>query len=163
MGIWTYVASIAVPVIGGMISGLSTREGVKTWYQTIRKPTWNPPKQVFPIVWTSLYAMMGVASGIVWSKGGLESHQTALVVYGSQLAVNLLWSPIFFVFHQIGGALVHMTALWGLIVANVILFWDVSDTAGALMIPYLLWVSFAWYLNFTIWNLNKKVPKESQS
>eukprot|EP00002_Diphylleia_rotans_P020135 TRINITY_DN3902_c0_g1_i1.p1 TRINITY_DN3902_c0_g1~~TRINITY_DN3902_c0_g1_i1.p1 ORF type:complete len:131 (+),score=21.94 TRINITY_DN3902_c0_g1_i1:45-437(+) len=68
MGIWTYVASIAVPVIGGMISGLSTREGVKTWYQTIRKPTWNPPKQVFPIVWTSLYAMMGVASGIVWSK-----------------------------------------------------------------------------------------------
>jgi translocator protein len=121
------------------------------WYQTLVKPDWNPPLWIFGPVWTLLYLSMAVAAWQVWRRGG-QGH--ALRLYFVQLALNAVWTPVFFGAHQIGAALLVIFSLWIAIFITQRAFWAVSRPAGILLVPYLAWVSFASFLNFTLWRLN---------
>ncbi len=121
------------------------------WYRGLRKPSWNPPDWLFPVAWSILYLMIATAGWLVWRVEGIG---TALVVWGVQLVLNAAWSMIFFGIRWLGMALAEAVLLWASILACIILFWPVSQLAAWLMVPYLVWVSFAVVLNATIWRLN---------
>lgn len=135
-------------------SGLATVEGTRTWYPTIAKPSWTPPSWLFGPVWTALYLAMGVAAWRVWRIGGFRSARAALGLFLAQLAVNGLWSPVFFAWHRIGLAVIVIGVLCLLIVATIVAFRRHDRAAALLLLPYLAWVSFASCLNFAIWRLN---------
>jgi translocator protein len=137
--------------IGG-VSGYATMGGIKVWYKTIRKPSFNPPNWLFGPVWTVLYIMMAVSAWLVWQTGGNISF--ALGLFTLQLALNFAWSFIFFRAQNIGWALVDILALWLTIAATVAVFSGISSLAAWLLLPYLAWVSFASLLNASIWRLN---------
>jgi tryptophan-rich sensory protein len=122
------------------------------WYLALNKPSWNPPPWLFAPVWTGLYLGMALAAWLVWKQG---DQPRALRRYFVQLALNALWTPVFFGAHQAGAALVVIMALWLAIVLTLRAFWAVDRLAGWLLLPYLMWVSFATFLNFTIWRLNR--------
>jgi tryptophan-rich sensory protein len=124
------------------------------WYAQLAKPSWTPPGYVFGPVWTALYATMAVAGWLVWRARDVSSVQGALVVFALQLALNGLWSGIFFGMHRPGLAFANITVLWVSILATLILFWQIRPLAGVLFVPYFLWVSFASALNYAIWQLN---------
>ena len=124
------------------------------WYAALHKPTWNPPGWIFGPVWTVLYLMMGVAAWLVWREGGWKSRLRPLGLFLGQLLLNAIWTPVFFGMHQIGLALADITLLWLSLAATLIAFWRVSRPAGLLLVPYLAWVSFAAFLNFTLWRMN---------
>ena len=124
------------------------------WYATLTKPAWNPPSSVFAPVWTVLYAAMGVAAWLVWRRSGFAGAGAALTAFGAQLVLNALWSYLFFGLHRPGVAFADIVALWVVILVVAVLFWRVDWRAGALIVPYLVWVSFATCLNFALWRLN---------
>lgn len=124
------------------------------WYMALQKPTWNPPAWIFGPVWTVLYLMMGVAAWLVWREGGWKTRQWPLGLFLIQLLLNAIWTPVFFRMHQIGLALANIALLWLLLGATLIAFWRVKIPAGLLLVPYLAWVSFASFLNFTLWRMN---------
>lgn len=134
------------------VTGMATSGTVRDWYPTIVKPSWNPPAWLFGPVWTVLYAMMAVSAWLVWRRAGWSG---ALAWFAVQLALNAVWSPLFFGLHRIDLALVDIALLWCAIGGTVVAFWKVSPLAGGLLIPYLAWVSFATVLNFTLWRLNR--------
>lgn len=121
------------------------------WYQSLAKPTWNPPSWLFGPVWTALYLMMATAAWTVWRRVGWSRE---MMLYIVQLALNAAWTPLFFGAHQIGAALLVIISLWIAIFITQRAFGAVSRPAGLLLIPYLAWVSFATVLNFTLWRLN---------
>lgn len=125
-----------------------------SFYGELAQPTWAPPSSVFGPVWTVLYAMMGIASWLVWRPAGFRANRFALTLFLVQLAVNALWSWLFFAWHQGLLALFDIALLWLLIALTILWFWRVRPLAGALLTPYLLWVSFAAALNFSVWQLN---------
>lgn len=145
------IICIAIPLATGILSALLTRNGMKT-FETLTKPALSPPGWLFPIVWTILYILMGIASYLVLSSG--NTGQNALTVYAIQLAFNFLWSIIFFNQRAYFFAFIWLIALWLLILLTTILFYQISKPAGYLMSPYLLWVTFAGYLNYAIYLLN---------
>ena len=124
------------------------------WYASITKPTWNPPNWIFGPVWTTLYIMMAVAVWLVWQRGGWKQQRKALTLYLVQWALNALWTPLFFGLQRPGLAFAGILFLLAAILATIAAFWRVKRTAAILLIPYVLWVSFAAVLNFTIWRLN---------
>ena len=124
------------------------------WYAALHKPVWNPPAWIFGPVWTVLYLMMGVAAWLVWCEGGWKTRLWPLRLFLVQLLLNAIWTPLFFGMHQIGLALVDIALLWLSLAATLIVFWRVRRPAGLLLIPYLAWVSFATFLNFTLWRMN---------
>lgn len=124
------------------------------WYARIQKPSWNPPSWVFAPVWSILYGMMGVAAWLVWKKGGWREQKRVLGIFLVQLALNALWTPLFFGMHWIGLAFAEIILLWLAIATTMIAFTRVRKDAGALFVPYLMWVSFAAILNFTLWRMN---------
>jgi len=124
------------------------------WYATLAKPPWNPPSAVFAPVWTVLYATMAVAAWLVWRRAGFAGAGVALAAFGAQLALNALWSYLFFGLHRPGVAFADIVALWFAILAVVLLFRRHDGWAGVLMVPYLMWVGFAACLNFALWRLN---------
>ncbi len=129
--------------------------GSEWYYSVLRKPSWNPPDWLFPPAWTLLFLLMGIALSLVVEQWGEKKQiQGALVVFGVQLLLNLAWSASFFGLHSPLLALAVIVLLWLAIVVSIVKFMAVSPVAGYLLIPYLLWVSFASYLNFTIWQLN---------
>lgn len=136
------------------IGGAFTATAVRTWYQEIEKPAWNPPDWVFGPVWTVLYFLMGVSVWLVWRAGGWSGARTALVLFGVQLMLNAIWSIIFFGAQSPGLAFVEIVFLWCAIVATIAAFWSHSTVAAGLLVPYLAWSTFAACLNFTIWRLN---------
>jgi benzodiazapine receptor len=147
--------AIVVSEGAGILGSLATTSKIPTWYATLEKPALNPPSWVFGPVWTTLYALMGIAMFLVWRKSSTkQSIKTASILFGTQLAVNTLWSIIFFGFEKPGFALITIAVLWILIVLTMKAFFKISKTAAYLLIPYLLWVSFASYLNYAIWSLN---------
>ncbi len=149
------IAVGATLAVGGL-SGMATARGVATWYPTLAKPSFNPPAWVFGPVWTMLYIMMGVAAFLVWRQGlATEGVKLALTVFVVQLALNGLWSILFFGMHAPGWAFLEIILLWLAIGATVWLFWLVVPAAGMLLLPYLAWVSFAAVLNGSIWMLNR--------
>ncbi len=124
------------------------------WYGLLKKPIWNPPNWIFGPVWTALYAMMAVAAWLVWKRGGFASQRTALSLFFLQLFFNALWSPLCFGAKNLGFALVDIGFLWLALTATVVAFYRTHRLAGALLLPYLAWVTFATALNFTLWRLN---------
>ena len=124
------------------------------WYAALNKPTWNPPSWIFGPVWTTLYVMMAVSAWLVWQRGGWKLQAVPLTAFVIQWTLNLIWTPLFFGAHQLGWALLDIILLWLAIVTTIVLFTRVSRFAAGLLIPYLLWVSFAAFLNFTIWRMN---------
>ena len=136
------VACVAVGGISALFSPMDT------WYADIKKPTWMPPGWLFGVVWPVLYAVMGVALFLVlqkgWSAGGVK---WAVTLFAIQLAINFAWSPTFFSFHSITGALILIILMWLMIGWTIAAFWSVHDLAGALLLPYWAWVTFATALN----------------
>lgn len=124
------------------------------WYAALQKPLWNPPGWIFGPVWTALYTMMAVAAWLVWKRSGFKAHRVALALFLTQLLLNALWSPLFFGLHSPGLAFADILLLWGALLATLVAFWKVSAAAGALLVPYLVWVTFAAALNGTLWSLN---------
>lgn len=150
------IISLAIPLAIGATSGFFTVSGVESWFQTINKPTWNPPNWIFGPVWTTLYVMMGIAFFIIWkSEIRSELKKSAIVLFAVQLVLNFFWSFIFFNQHEIGWALVEIIIMWFFILFTIFAFGNISKTAAWLMVPYISWVSFATILNYTIWQLNK--------
>lgn len=150
------IIAISIPLIVGAISGFFTVTGVESWYQTIQKPSWNPPNWIFGPVWTALYIMMGIALFLVWKEDTSEElKKIALVLFAVQLILNFFWSFIFFNQQQPGWALVEIIAMWLFILLTIFAFAQVNKTAAWLLVPYISWVSFATILNYTIWQLNR--------
>ncbi len=141
----------------GYLSGTVTRESITTWYPTLLKPIFNPPNWIFAPVWTLLYAMMGVAGGIIWNhlETNKEQVKKAFTFFIIQLALNALWSYLFFGLHNPLLALLEIIILWLMIFETYVQFKSINKLAGWLLIPYLAWVSFATVLNASIWWLNK--------
>ncbi len=148
---WLIVSFIAASI------GAAASIQAGPFYSQLIRPDWAPPAWVFGPVWTTLYALMGMAAWQVWRVGGFQAARFALALFLVQLAFNALWSWLFFVWHQGALAFVDTLLLWTLIVATLIAFWRISVLAGALLIPYLLWVSFASVLNYSVWQLNAQV------
>jgi tryptophan-rich sensory protein len=147
--------SIVVAQLAGIIGSLYTSNSISTWYKTLVRPEIAPPNWVFGPVWTTLYMLMGISAYIIWSKGYSDKKvKLALTVYFGQLLLNTLWSILFFGLQDIRSAFIEIIALWIMIALNVFLFGKISKTAGYLLIPYLLWVSFASYLNYLFMILN---------
>lgn len=147
--------SIFVAEFIGFIGSIFTLESIPTWYVGVIKPSFSPPNWIFGPVWTTLYLLMGIAAFLIWQKGlDRKDVRSALWVYRIQLILNFLWSLIFFRWHSIGGALVEILVLWIMIAANIFVFYKISKPAGYLLLPYILWVSFAAFLNYSIWTLN---------
>ncbi len=136
------------------VGGWFTSMGMPEWFMQLAKPSWNPPSWLFGPVWTTLYAMMAVAAWLVWKNAGADGASLALGMFFVQLALNLAWSGVFFALQRPGWALVEIIALWVAILATTILFFRHSTLAGALMVPYLAWVTFAGALNAAIVRLN---------
>jgi tryptophan-rich sensory protein len=132
----------------------ATMPEIQGWYPTIKKQSFNPPDWIFGPVWTTLYALMAISAWLVWRPEGFRGARLPLAVFLVQLALNSLWSILFFKQHNIGAAFVEIVLLWGAIVLMIVLFLRRHRLAGLLQIPYLCWVSFAAVLNFEIWRLN---------
>ena len=146
------VVSFAASAVGAVASIQA-----KSFYSQLNHADWAPPPGVFGPVWTVLFALMGIAAWLVWRFGGFRANRLALTLFLLQLAFNVLWSWLFFAWHRADLALVDIVVLWVLIVATLISFWRVRPLAGVLLIPYLLWVSFASALNYSLWQLNPQV------
>ncbi|NNE83281.1 MAG: tryptophan-rich sensory protein [Alphaproteobacteria bacterium] len=141
---------LAVSGIGGAITATS----VGDWYQALQKPTFNPPDWIFAPVWTTLYVLMATAAWRVWRLPASPARQSALIVFVLQLALNLLWSLLFFGLQRIDLGLIEIVILLVCIVATTILFWRNDVAAGVLVVPYVLWVGYASVLNGALWLLN---------
>jgi len=129
----------------------------KPFYGQLVQPDWAPPPWVFAPVWTTLYALMGIAAWLVWRSGGFYLNRRPLTLFLAQLVCNALWSWLFFAWNLGLMALVDIALLWVLIVATLVAFWRIQPLAGSLLAPYLLWVSFAAVLNFSLWKLNPQL------
>lgn len=139
----------------GLAAGLLIREGTEIYAQTITKPPLSPPAIVFPIVWTVLYALMGIGAARISLSAFSTARKKALYVYFAQLFANFLWSIIFFEWQAFGIAFFWLLVLWALILLMIVLFKKTDAPAAYLQIPYLVWVSFAGYLNLGVWLLNR--------
>lgn len=141
----------------GYLSSFATESSNDVWFPTLNKPSFNPPAWVFAPVWSTLYVMMGIAAGLVWSKieTARQDVKTALVFFAIQLALNALWSILFFGLKNPLLALIEIVILWLMIYETFVKFTKVDKVAGYLLIPYLLWVTFATVLNASIWWLNR--------
>lgn len=137
----------------GIASGFSTAESVNGWYETIRKPGWNPPNRLFGPVWTVLYILMGIAAALVWHSN-LPNKKTALILFAVQFLLNILWSYIFFGMHNILLAFADILLLSVMIAITIAWFLKINKVAAWLLLPYFMWVSFASTLNFSIYLLN---------
>lgn len=151
------ITAVATCLVIGFLSGMVTKESVTTWYPTLVKPIFNAPNWIFAPVWSLLYLMMGIAAGLVWNK--IESDEKniikAMKFFIIQLALNALWSYLFFGLHNPLLALVEIVLLLFMIFETYSQFKKIDGLAGKLFIPYLAWVSFAMILNASIWWLNR--------
>jgi tryptophan-rich sensory protein len=150
------VISVIVSLAAGGIGSLFTFKAIPTWYAGLKKPPYTPPNWAFGPVWTTLYILMGISVFLIWQKGlVMDGVLLAFTLFWIQLVLNALWSIIFFGKRSKGGGVITIIVLWFLILATMITSFRVSGWAGALLIPYILWVSIASYLNIGIWLLNK--------
>lgn len=151
----TYVIAIAIPLAVGGFAAFLTRNNMDI-YSQINKPPLAPPAILFPIVWTILYILMGISSGRVWIKRSINPEATvdSLSTYFIQLFFNFFWSLFFFNLQEFFFAFLWLLILWGLILRMILQFRKVAPLAGALQIPYLIWVTFAGYLNLMIYLSN---------
>lgn len=151
---WSYLWLPLLALAVGFLASTLTREGMESIYPTWTKPALTPPEIVFPIVWSVLYVLMGLGMAMVWNRGGAEARSAA-VIWGMQLALNFLWTLVFFGAGKPLAAFFVLVLLWLAIVAMIRAFRQVSTLAAVLQVPYLLWVTFAGYLNLAIFYLNR--------
>ena len=150
------IINIAIPLIIGVTASLFTEPEIKGWYLSLNKPTFNPPNWLFAPVWTTIYLLIGIAAFRVWRKRESTAvFKNTIIVYAIQLVLNFSWSIVFFGMHQVLGACLVIVALWISILLNMYFFGKFSRTASWLLLPYLLWVSFASTLNLAIYLLNR--------
>jgi benzodiazapine receptor len=146
--------AIVVSELAGVVGSVFTVSAIPTWYAGLAKPAFNPPAWIFGPVWTTLYALMGIAAFLIWRAGSSRKDvKIALSVFGGQLILNALWSIIFFGLHAPGAAFAEIIVLWAAIAFTITVFFKISRPAAYLLAPYILWVSFAAYLNYAIWAL----------
>lgn len=169
--------ALIIPLVAATIGSIATNRSRFGWYRRLRKPTWNPPEWVFGPVWTLLFTAMGVASWLVWRRGQRSSEeetvqdqrtthaevQGALTFYGIQLALNTLWSVIFFGLRRLDLALVEIVPFWTTILLTLVRFYRIHPVAGLLLAPYQLWVTFAALLNARVWQLNRNPVRHTVS
>jgi len=147
---------ILISQAAGFLGSIFTIPSIPTWYAGLKKPAFSPPNWLFGPVWLALFTLMGIASFLIWNKGvGKGEVRIALILFLGQLILNVLWSYFFFNLHNPLFALVEIIILWLAILATIISFYRLSQPAGIILIPYLLWVSFAAILNFAIFRLNR--------
>jgi translocator protein len=149
--IWKLVISLLLPFLASAIGGLFTASSVSTWYLEITKPSFNPPSWIFGPVWTALYLLMGISLYLVWIK---KYDRTAFTLFGVQLFLNALWSFLFFGLQEPFYAFLEIILLWAAILLTMIYFYRINNASAYLLVPYILWVSFAAVLNFAIFILN---------
>jgi tryptophan-rich sensory protein len=149
------VVSLVACQCAGLIGSIFTTPAIPTWYAALEKPSFNPPNWLFAPAWVTLYLLMGVAAFLIWRKG-LEQKEVraALVIFLVQLVLNALWSVVFFGLQSPLYGVVVILALWVVILLTILSFFKLSTAAGALLLPYILWVSFAAVLNVSILVLN---------
>ncbi|XP_008552552.1 translocator protein [Microplitis demolitor] len=153
---WPTAIGIIVPNLGGWAGAIVTRRNITLWYKSLNKPTWTPPNWMFAPVWTSLYSSIGYASYLVYRDGGgFEKAAIPLSIYGVNLVLNWLWTPIFFGAHNIKLALYEIAALWGSTVVLGISFFQVNKLAGGLIVPYLAWNTLATALTYSVYRNNE--------
>lgn len=150
-----FIISLAITLAIGFVASLVTRPQIANWYATLQKPSFNPPAWLFAPVWTMLYILIASAAYLVWKRRNLiMGYSTAATIYAVQLLLNFSWSIVFFGLHQILGALIIIVLLWISIILNIAWFGKFNKIAAWLLVPYLLWVSFATLLNLNIYLLN---------
>ncbi len=150
-----FLLSVLTPVVAGGVGAAATAESLRTWYPTLKKPSFNPPNWIFGPVWSTLYLLMGIAHYLVSRQSPDEAvARQAQLWYWLQLCLNALWSLLFFGRRSPLAALVEIVCLWIAIVLTILTFARISRRAALLLVPYLLWVSFAAVLNGAIWHLN---------
>jgi tryptophan-rich sensory protein len=148
-------SAVLICLGAGFVGSFFTTPEIATWYQTINKPIWNPPSWLFGPVWTTLFILMGIALFLIWQKAAhSKSAHRAVVFFLVHLLFNIFWSVAFFNLHSPFYAFIAIIVLWLMIFTLMLWFFRLDKKAGALLIPYLFWVSFAGYLNYTIWQLN---------
>ena len=153
--IYKFIIAVLIPLAVGSLAGYFTASSVNGWYTTLVKPSFNPPNWLFAPVWTSLYIMMGIAFYLIWKKEANDVvKSTAVTLYIVQLALNFLWSFVFFYAQQPGWALVNIILMWIFIFLTILWFGKISSLSAWLLVPYICWVSFATVLNYAIWKLN---------
>lgn len=150
------VAWLLVCFIAAAVGGAASIQAGPFYTQLLR-PAWAPPAAVFGPVWTVLYVLMGIAAWQVWRVDGFRAAKSALTLFLVQLALNALWSWLFFGWHRGALAFADIVLLLALILATLFAFWRIKPLAGALIVPYLLWVTFALALNYSVWQLNPRV------
>jgi tryptophan-rich sensory protein len=148
---WLLVSFAAAAV--GAVASIEA----KSFYAQLLRPDWAPPSSLFAPVWSALYLLMALSAWLVWRSAGFRQGRVALVLFLNQLAVNALWSWLFFAWHQGALAFAEILVLWALIVATMIAFWRHSALASALLLPYLCWVTYATALTLSVWRLNPGV------
>ncbi len=147
------ILSLILPQLAGAIGALFTVKAIPTWYATLNKPSFSPPDWLFGSVWLILYLMMGVALYLNWIKKSKQAKCNVRLFF-IHLFFNLIWTPIFFGAKNLFLALIIIIIIWVLIVVMIFKFWKVNKVSSLLLIPYLLWVTFATLLNYSIWKLN---------
>lgn len=155
VGILKLIISIVICQLAGVIGSLFTRPAIPTWYATLRRPSFTPPNWIFSPVWITLFVLMGISAFLVWNKGLSDKEvKIALSIFAVQLILNVLWSVMFFGLRSPLAGFIEIVILWIVILLTILYFLKVSKAAGILLMPYILWVSFAVALNFSIWRLN---------
>lgn len=149
-----YLVSILIALAVGALGGIVTSNGMPD-YEQIIKPALTPPSIVFPIVWTILYTLMGIGAAMIWKEEKSDQRRFSLIIYALQLILNFLWSFLFFSKQAYFLSFLCLLVLWVLILMMIRSFSRVNPRAARLQIPYLLWVTFAGYLNFAVWLLNR--------
>ena len=149
------IASILVVFLAGAVGTIYTLKEITTWYVSLIKPSWTPPNWAFGPIWSTLYVLMGISLFLIWREG-LERKDVkiAILVFAIQLLINVVWSITFFATHNIFGGLVMVIILWISILINILVFYRISKPAAIILIPYLIWVTIAGYLNYTVFLLN---------
>lgn len=148
---WAAVTFVAAAL--GSIASMRATE----FYGQLARPDWAPTSSVFGPVWTTLYILMALAAWLVWRRAGWQGARVALVLYLVQLVLNALWSWLFFAWRMGGPAFAEVVVLWLAILATLVAFWRVRPLAGALLVPYLAWVTFAAFLNHATWRMNPQL------
>ena len=157
---WADIVKLIIAIMAcegaGGIGAIFTAPKVPTWYTRLKKPTFTPPNSVFGSIWITLYLLMGIAVFVVWREGfDQEGVSVAFALFWVQLALNILWSVVFFGLRSLLGGVAVILLLWVAILVNIITFFGVSAVAGGLLIPYIVWVSVAANLNVRIWMINR--------
>jgi benzodiazapine receptor len=149
------IVCLLLPFLAGYLGSAATYPSIPTWYQTLSKPSFNPPNWLFGPVWTLLYFLMGISLYLIVRNGVNQKNKKAVYIFVLQLVLNTLWSIVFFGLHAPLLALIVIIALWYFILKCIILFYPLNKKAAYLLIPYILWVSFASLLNLFIFLLNR--------